>query len=137
MMHSELDDDYFMGMALMSAARVKTERCMLAVDDLNCIHIGFGELLDREAPSSPHFAMMLSCRNRSVRCVYSTFTPSRDALGDLTLAGVARIVYFKTCELDNLCEKNLLISNLQTVEYQGNLNWLADRIFWLRSRDIF
>ena len=136
MRDAEADDDFYMGLALMSASGSKTDRCVLSVDDSDRIHIFLADRTDSSPPCTPHFAAFQSAPPNSVKWVYLTYTPSPEAVGDIVCSGASRLVYLGSGD-PSLGASTLASSPLEMVNYRGNLHWLRDRIFCLRSKDIF
>lgn len=135
MREAEADDDFYMGIAFMSAARSKTDRCVLTVDDMDRMQITCADSSDKPVHPSPHF-LAFHGSSRGIRCAYLTYTPSAEAVGDMLAANVARVVYYATTELSPTVALGVSVS-MEMHEYCGNLHWLRDRIFCLQSKDIF
>lgn len=136
MRDAEADDDFYMGLALMSASGSRTDRCVLSVDDSDRIQIFLADRTEPSPPRTPHFAAFQSTPRKSVKWVYMTYLPSPEAVGDVISMGASRLVYLGSSEL--LAEAGMLFSSsMEIVDYRGNLHWLRDRIFCLRSKDIF
>lgn len=136
MRDAEADDDFYMGLALMSASGSKSERCVLYVDDSDRIHIFLADKTESSPPCTPHFVAFQSAPKKSVKWVYMTYLPSPEAVGDIIYSGASRLVFLGSSE--PLAYAGMLLSSsMEIVDYRGNLHWLRDRIFCLRSKDIF
>jgi len=79
--------------------------------------------------------------------IYVTAMPCPDCMLDIVDSGIKRIIYFKGHhDSGSMCasvqglstaENIAQLSNITLQEFNGNLNWMRDRMEWMISNGIF
>jgi dCMP deaminase len=80
--------------------------------------------------------------------IYVTAVPCHDCMLDIVDAGIKKVVYFKGKHHDTgsmcanpqeltLAEEIAKLGHVTLQEYQGNLNWMRDRLEWMVNNGIF
>lgn len=137
------DDDFHMGMAFMTASFSEHFKAALLVDIMGNMHVGLEKpprqvALMEKHMLDPALSLLSSMRGGDqVGSLYLTYTPSYDCSLMMANYAVKRIVYHESEPLDDKSENMFANSSIELRKHQGNMSWIKDQIFLLRSRDIF
>jgi deoxycytidylate deaminase len=69
--------------------------------------------------------------------LYTTHTPSAEAILDVVAADIKRVVYFPTQPLSPAAQEIIQQAYGQVQEFRGNLSWMRDHISVLKSLGVF
>jgi tRNA(Arg) A34 adenosine deaminase TadA len=139
-------DEYWMGLAFMTAAGSRSHRPQGAVvagptlaDLVALDHDGPPKgMPDSEHVVHAEINTLFNCQSvPHGSTLYITHTPCYGCIMAALAAGIKRIVYFKTKTLDPNCVDAIRVGYAQVEGFRGNLNWMRDHIKTLMTEDIF
>ena len=127
------EDDYYMGIALLSCSRTIHGKSILFVDDFENYHVCTGE---HENSLDPEYFMASTHGLPKCKSIFLTYTPNSNSIKMLANTDVKKIIFFQT---ENIEEDTISLCsniNIDICKYKGNIHWMRDYIFFMRSKDI-
>lgn len=137
------DDDFHMGIAFMAASLSDHFKAAVLVDLAGNMRVVTEKPPRQVALLEKHMLDPALHLLSSSRCgdqfgsLYITYTPSYDCSLIIANYAVGRLVYHESEPLDEKSENMFANSSIELRKHHGNMNWIKDQIFLLRSRDIF
>jgi len=138
------NDDYHIGIALLSSVKSKQRKIALFCDTSNIIYISSenrpkGISSDQDVfVLEPEIYLFTSLKIFDVSGIlYLTYTPLFESLIILANSLVKKIVYIETEVINNEVEQLCLSANIDLQKYDGNLHWIKDYIFLIQQAEIF
>jgi hypothetical protein len=131
-------DDFYMGLVFIAAEGGESDRCclfLLADGSMVLSHGDFMAASKHEIDPISHLAFGQGIP-ATAEAAFFNYTPCEKSVMSLVYSGIKRIVFFP-----NNNDESARISAMpgcvaDITAYVGNLNWLRDRIFFLRSNEI-
>ena len=160
-------DDYYMGEAFWIAAKSKDPKTQIGsvIVSSNNVPLGTGynglprdiddNAIDWDRPAKYDYVIhseinAINYSSGSLRgaTIYVTGPSCKNCMLHIVNAGIKRVVYFQSKNMDvnssladnSGWEKTKEIAALGGVQldlFQGNLNWMRDRIIWMENAGIF
>ena len=134
-------DDYWLGMAFMSAAGSTSNNrqgCVLVDSNNDLINLSFdghlGQQLNSQHTIHAEMNTLLSSASISGGTAYITYTPCYNCIVAILQCGIRRIIYFPTKALDSKISDAVYCAYGQIEEFKGNLNWMRD---YINTIDVF
>jgi len=128
------DNDYYMGIALLSASRTTHGKCILFVDYFDNFNICTGE--SEKDSLDPELFMASTTGIPECKEVFFTYTPDYKSIQMLANSYVKKIIFFQTLKINDEVISLCSTLEIEIFAYVGNLNWMRDYIFFMRSKDI-
>jgi len=126
------DKDYYMGLALMSASRTDNGKSILLVDNFDNFTICTG---DNENIIEPECFLAATSKN-SYASAFFTYTPNVKSVKLLSITGVKKIIFFQTSSIEDDVVSVSSSMEIELENFNGNIHWMRDYIFFMRSKDI-
>lgn len=137
------EDDFHMGIAFMTASFSDHFKAAVLVDPMGNMYVGLEKPPRQVAILEKHMLDPALYLLSSLKCgdqvgnLYLTYTPSYDCSLIIANYAVRRLVYHESEPMDEKSENMFVNSSIELRKHQGNMSWIKDQIFLLRSRDIF
>ncbi len=128
------DNDYFMGVAFISIYRANHQNCMICVDAHDNFKVCTGSIDDDSL--LPHLFLASTTSYGNPTSVFLTYTPDYLCVQMLANSGVKKIIFYQTLILEDFIFSFCSAQGIEIKKFNGNLNWIRDHIFYLRSKDI-
>lgn len=132
MSHFIDEKDYYMGLALLSAARTITGKSILLVDDYGNFTVCTG---DSENILEPEYFLAATCKN-TYTSVFFTYSPNIKSVKILAISGIKKIIFFQTSDIEDDVVTACSSMEIDLEIFHGNIHWIRDYIFFMRSKDI-
>lgn len=132
-------DDFYIGLAFMAAEGGESGRCCIFLLGDGSMIVSHGDSLatiKHEIDPISHLAVGQGIPTVA-EAVFFNYTPCEQSIIALVYSGIKRIVFFPNDKNESEKITSIKGCNAEIVAYSGNLNWLRDRIFFLRSNEIF
>jgi|GEM_PF-5848128 len=132
------EPDFFLGLCFLfsSLSKDKRPQACLVVKKKRIISSGFSsvDLLGPLEGSAEFLATCSISDSLSNYEIYLDHTPSVVVLNHLSHFLPRRIVYFET---NPLCTEEASFTKFEFIRFQGNINWIRDKVALMKSFDIF
>jgi hypothetical protein len=132
------EPDFFLGLCFLfsSLSKDKRPQACLVVKKKRIISSGFSsvDLLGPLEGSGEFLATSSISDSLSNYEIYLDHTPSVVVLNHLSHFLPRRIVYFET---NPLCAEEVSFTKFEFIKFQGNINWIRDKVALMKSFDIF
>jgi dCMP deaminase len=132
------DDEYWMGLAVMSAAASECNRkqcCIIVDDDDKIVSIGVNSLnkTTKHLVCAETNALFNCCLPLNSGTAYVTHVPCMNCISNFILSKIKKIVYLQQEQI-NSDAINIIRASMDMERFSGNLNWMRD---YLKSSEVF
>jgi len=131
-------DDFYMGLTFIAAEGGESEKCCLFLLGDGSMVLSHGDHVvasNHEIDPISHLAVGQGIPS-GAEVVFFNYTPCENTVVLLIYFGIKRIVFFPNNKDESVKILSIPGCAAEITSYVGNLNWLRDRIFFLRSNEI-